>query len=270
MNTTTSRCAFTSPRLRNDFHSSLGQIAGPYRWRRRSWVSAVLAAVLVSLAGGAHAASYCREAPTTSASMSYGAPSNGRVEGAEKFDDTEFARILPDRHRARCLFWGTKRLVRAIARAGESVARQLPGSPPLGVGNIGRARGGGISFSRSHHAGRDADLAFYFLDRAGKPVAATDLRIVDGRLSGLDVPRTWTLVAALLEDDSIEVQRLFVSRSIKQALLEEGRRRAVSESTLAKATRALHQPSDAPPHDDHLHLRIRCSAAEARVGCREG
>jgi len=53
---------------------------------------------------GAHAASFCQETPTTSASMSYGTPAKGRVAGAEKFIDSPAARVLPDRHRARCLW----------------------------------------------------------------------------------------------------------------------------------------------------------------------
>ena len=78
--------------------------------------------------------------------MSYGTPSKGRVAGAEKFIDSAAARVLPDRHRARCLWWGTQRLVRALAGAGAVVAQKHPGSPPLGIGNIGRARGGAIPF----------------------------------------------------------------------------------------------------------------------------
>jgi penicillin-insensitive murein endopeptidase len=30
------------------------------------------------------------------------------------------------------------------------------------------------------------------------------------------------------------------------------------------------QPTDSLPHDDHLHLRIACSAEEAQAGCSGG
>ncbi len=202
--------------------------------------------------------------------MSYGTPSKGRVAGAEKFIDSPAARVLPDRHRARCLWWGTQRLVRALAGAGAVVARKHPGSPPLGIGNIGRARGGAIPFSHSHQAGRDADIAFYLLDGNSQPVAATDLVTIPDDLRGLDIPRTWTLVETLVEDTSIDIRWLFVSNAIRRALLVEGKRAGASERTLGKVDAALHQPSDAPPHDDHLHVRIRCTAVEARNGCRDG
>lgn len=124
-------------------------------------------------------------------------------------------------------------------------------------------------FSRSHHAGRDADLGFYLIDSDGKPVAAADLTRIDSSLRGLDVPRTWMLVAALLEDNSIDIEWLFVSENIKRALILEAKERGASDGRIKRATKTLHQPSDAPPHDDHLHLRIRCTAAETRGVCRD-
>ena len=42
-----------------------------------------------------------------------------------------------------------------------------------------------------------------------------------------------------------------------------------SNGRLEGAAQVLHQPTDAPPHDDHLHLRLRCTETEGRAGCRE-
>ena len=36
---------------------------------------------------------------------------------------------------------------------------------------------------------------------------------------------------------------------------------------ISRASEVLHQPSDAPPHDDHFHLRIRCTADERKADC---
>jgi penicillin-insensitive murein endopeptidase len=222
-------------------------------------------------------ASFCDERPSAGASASRGSHSTGSLDGGAQLRETDTARVLTRRHRARCLAWGTERLVRALESAGARVAQEHPGSPALGVGNIGRPRGGPIrAYSRSHHAGRDADLAFYFVDDAGAPVAVDDLVRVDALLRGttadgkpvrLDVARTWTLVATLLEDDTIDVRWLFVSIAIKDALLTHAVSVHTPKRTLARAREALHQPSDAPPHDDHVHVRIRCTAAEAARGC---
>lgn len=209
--------------------------------------------------------SYCDEQPSKGASTSIGSPSNGRVEGAWKLEDTKHARVMPARHKERCLSWGTKRLVQALQRAAKRVSAEHPDGFPLGVGNIGRARGGPIrDYSSSHQAGRDVDLAFYLQGRA-----ADDLVKIDDDLAGLDVARTWTLARALLEDTSIDVKWMFVSPAIKRALLEEAKRTQTPARIVKKAREVLHQPSDAPPHDDHLHLRIRCTAVERRGGCRD-
>lgn len=203
------------------------------------------------------AASFCTEAPTKSPSRSVGRASNGSLEGGVAITESESLRVLPKRHKARCLVFGTERLVRALEAAAAKV-----GGQPLGVGDLSRARGGSIApLSRSHQSGRDADLAFYALKGP-----LDDLEAL--RPGELDVARQWRLVAALLEDPSIDVRWMFVSEPIRAALLAEGERVKADPATLVRARRVLHQPSDAPPHDDHLHLRIACSPDEAAAGCR--
>ncbi len=89
----------------------------------------------------------------------------------------------PMRHKARRLWWGTPRLIAAIERAGREVKRSVKGSPELGVGNIGRPRGGSLApYSQSHQAGRDCDLTFYRHDENG-PAAAVDPEHFDGGLT---------------------------------------------------------------------------------------
>ena len=129
-----------------------------------------------------------------------------------------------------------------------------------------------LPLSRSHQSGRDADLAFYALEGT-KPAPAEDLLRFDAELEAegglkLDVRRQWRLVQALLEDETITVRWMFVSEAIRKALLAEAERAGAAKATLARAREVLHQPSDAPPHDNHLHLRITCNAEEAAAGCR--
>ena len=228
----------------------------------------ILAMLMVTL--GAEP-SFCDERPSAGSPASRGRPAKGRVEGAVALTETGAVRVLPRRHRARCLSWATPRLIGAIERAGREVQKAFPDSPALGVGNLGRARGGSLSlYSHSHQAGRDGDLAFYVLDEQG-PVAAEDLvRFDDDGRSGalrFDVARNWALVAALMGDESIEVKWVFVSSALRDALLAYARKAKAPRSVVAAAERVLHQPSDAPPHDDHFHLRIRCTQAERDEGC---
>lgn len=208
------------------------------------------------------------------ASRSVGRPARGRLEGGVPFEDAAAARLLPRRHAARGLNYGTQRLVEALHRAGAAVREALPDSPPLGVGNISAPQGGPIPrYSRSHQSGRDADLAFYQLDTARRPVAAEDLGAFDRRGRALrdgahfDVERTWLLVRALLTDPTIDVQWLFISRPLKALLLAQAHALDEPRELLERAGRILHQPTDSSPHADHLHLRIRCNAEERALGC---
>lgn len=234
----------------------------------------ILSIALLTLAV-APAKTFCDETPSKGPSRSIGSPAHGELEGGVALTESDAVRVLPKRHKRRCLSYGTDRLVHAIESAAKAVAKAHPGSAPLGVGDIARARGGELlAYSHSHQAGRDADLAFYLVDGEGKPVAVEDLvKLDDDGKAGelrLDAPRTWALVRALLEDRSIEVRWLFVSSALKGLLLAEGERTHAPKELLKRAGDLLHQPSDAPPHDDHLHLRIRCTAAEREGGCHDG
>lgn len=230
--------------------------------------------LLIMLAAGEP--TFCDERPTKDAPASRGRPAKGRVEGAVPLTETSAVRVLPERHRERCLSWATPRLIGALERAGREVQKAVPDSPALGVGNLGRARGGSLSpyspYSHSHQAGRDGDLAFYALDARG-PVALEDLERFDAALGSkdgklrFDVVRNWALVAALLSDESIELRWIFVSDSLRDAVLAQARKSKASPVLIAAAAKVLHQPSDAPAHDDHFHVRIRCTRDERADGC---
>lgn len=221
------------------------------------------------------ASQFCHEQPSEAAhSLSLGRPAEGRLQGAVALIDSATARVLPHRHAARCLRFGTARLVHALHEASARVQQLIPHTPPLGVGDLARAQGGPIlPYSRSHQSGRDADVGFYAHSPDGRPVVANDLlrftqrlRTIDGTAM-FDVQRNWQLVRALLEAPDIEVQWLFVAPFIVQALLREAERDGAPSSLLSRARALLHQPSDAKLHDDHLHIRIRCNDAERLAGC---
>jgi penicillin-insensitive murein endopeptidase len=229
-------------------------------------------AAMMMLALGAEP-TFCDERPTAGTPASRGRPAKGRVDGAVELTETTAVRVLPKRHKGRCLSWATPRLIGAIERAGREVQKTYPDSSPLGVGNLGRPRGGSLApYSHSHQAGRDGDLAFYVLDAQG-PVALEDLERFDAQLRSkdgalrFDVPRNWALVSALLGDESIELKWVFVSNALRDALLAHARRSKAAASLIAAAEKVLHQPSDAPPHDDHFHVRIRCTKDERDDGC---
>ena len=231
-------------------------------------MTAALLALLVAAEPG-----FCDQRPTKGPSRSVGAPSKGSLEGGKALEDSTDARVLPRRHKARCLNYGVARLVDALAHAGQSVRAAYPGSPPLGVGDLAQAKGGPIPpYSRSHQAGRDVDLAYYAVDASGAPLPVDDLWKAKGLTDGtrhFDLERNWALVVALASNPSVEVRWIFVSDELRAALLAEGAKEKAAPALISRAEAVLHQPSDAPPHDDHFHLRIRCTAEERAAGCRD-
>lgn len=207
-------------------------------------------------------------------SVSLGSTSRGELENAASLPPEGEHYEIIDKHRQRGLRWGTEEIVDALRRAAADVADQYPGST-MRVGNIGRKHGGDIAWSNSHNSGRDADLAF-FARRAsdGKRLPTPGLVgfDADGEAIGepglvFDVPRNWALVESLLTHPDIGIQWLFISNALKEKLLDYARRQGKSESLIRRAKHALHQPSDAPPHNNHLHLRITCAEQDRLEGC---
>ena len=63
---------------------------------------------------------------------------------------------------------------------------------------------------------------------------------------------------ALLTDEEIEVQWIFVSAGLKARLLEWALENESDQQVLEQAASILRQPGDSAPHDDHFHVRIYC------------
>ena len=193
--------------------------------------------------------------------------------------------VIPALWRARNARYGTDELTDAIARAARRVRREYPGGT-LGVADLSVRGGGASPLHRSHNNGRDADLIWYAVDARDRPVAPADAmprygpdlvarapRPTDGVVFGpfsprrFDVRRNWALVRALLQDPFIDVQYLFCNERLKQLMLEHARSIGEDVDLLDRAVALLHQPGDSLPHDDHLHLRIFCSATDRVYGC---
>jgi penicillin-insensitive murein endopeptidase len=105
--------------------------------------------------------------------------------------------------------YGTGETVQFIVAAIEAVEARFPGSPRLIVGDLSRRDGGKLNRHRSHQAGRDVDLGFYYLRGEVSDFA-------NARVKELDVARTWALVRALITET--DVDRVFVDRSIISVL----------------------------------------------------
>jgi penicillin-insensitive murein DD-endopeptidase len=179
--------------------------------------------------------------------------------------------------------FGTVELVQGLVRAAAAVERASPGAP-LTVGDLAREGGGEISGHGSHRSGRDVDLLFYLRREDGEPFVPAKAIPLDPEGRGtdygdladpaddvpvrIDVTRTWGFVAALLADEAAAVQRIFIVEHLRSRLLEEARRVAAPAAVVKRFAEVTCQPRF--PHDDHMHIRVFCSAEDVAAGCVDG
>jgi penicillin-insensitive murein endopeptidase len=176
-------------------------------------------------------------------------------------------------------YWGQPALVEGIRTAARRVASELPGGPPLIVGDLSAQFGGRIARHQSHRSGRDVDLLWFVTTLDGKPIQNSSFVPLGqrgvGRIPGrgyvrLDADREWRLIRALLLSPHIDVQWLYSSSRVKGLLLEHALAAGDSPELLARAQTVMQEPLDGLPHDDHLHLRIACPPPSRARGCEGG
>jgi penicillin-insensitive murein endopeptidase len=194
--------------------------------------------------------------------------------------------VHPD-WRARGRSFAIEELVVGLRRAFAQVEQAAPGGVAY-VGDMSLRRGGDSSMHRSHESGRDVDIFFYAVNGDGNPLAnlpamlrfandgsavawssgKTGRRIRQPLPGGhLDLRRTWALVAELLSEAGVEVQWIFIHQPLAELLLQEAVQERADPALVARAREVLHQPTDAPPHDDHMHVRVFCPVQSRGFGC---
>ncbi len=237
-------------------------------------ISAAIVTVLTVLSGSpvlggskAGRGSVARVAALTPAATRYGqslgSPTDGRLIGGMRVDETSYLRILPAYGNGD-VRWGVEPLVAMLDRAARSVRRQYSDAT-LSVGHLSREGGGELDRHRSHESGRDADVGFFVRRASGRQVLETNF--VPFRADGtaptwpgafFDDAKNWALVSALLEDPEAHVTHIFVASPLRARLLAYAERIGAAEALRLRAAETMHQPRGSLPHDDHFHVRIAC------------
>jgi penicillin-insensitive murein endopeptidase len=243
---------------------------------RAHWV-AVLTAALVTIQAP-RAGAETREV----GSVSCGATNRGALAAARALPHSGEGYVAPEPWRSRGLRYGTDELVGLIERAAAQVARSTGGAL-LGVGDLSAERGGAVARHASHQSGRDVDLIYYAIDRSGDPFHP-DRHMAyfgaDGRATSaeapepvsrieerfFDLPRNWALIVALVSDPEVRVYRIFVSTRVRDWLLAYARVTAAPPEIMARVRAVLSTARDTGTHQDHLHVRIACSADDIAHG----
>jgi murein endopeptidase len=155
--------------------------------------------------------------------------------------------------------YGTGETLDFIIGAIRSVESRYPGSPRVVIGDISNPSGGRLNRHRSHQAGRDADIGFYYARGEVRDFALA-------RKRDLDLPRTWALVRSFVTET--DVDRIFVDRSIIRLLYAYAVEAGEDRSWLAEvfgraATKGLIQHERG--HKNHLHVRFYNAVAQERA-----
>lgn len=177
--------------------------------------------------------------------LSIGTPDAGLLLNPVPFPEGPYWKLREPREA-----WATDETIAFVVTAIEAVEARFPGSPRLVIGDLSDATGGRLDRHRSHQAGRDADIGFYY--RSGE---ADTFRAAKAR--DLDLPRTWALVRALVTDT--DVDRIFIDRTLVRALYEQALSEGEDRGWLADifgrtSDKGIIQHERR--HKDHLHARF--------------
>jgi len=207
-------------------------------------------------------------------SVSVGKPYGGYLVDGTRLPDRGEGFLTRDVWNQRNNRYGTDELVDLVTAVARRMATRVH-DVSIVVGDLsGPGGGGGSQFHRSHQSGRDVGLVYYMRDADGKPFEADAMHVFDqnGKArdgSGLtvDVSRTWLLVKELVTAPEACVQYIFIYEPIARLLIEHAEKANEPADIIDRARRTMHQPGDSARHDDHMHVRVYCSAADKRLGC---
>lgn len=143
------------------------------------------------------------KSPASLGSMSIGRPGSGALFNGKQMPKGKGWKIVNPRET-----WGTAETIDALVRCITIVNKKHPKTPPLRIGDISDRDGGHLVPHLSHQSGRDVDAGYYYIDKSRWYAKA-------GKRN-LDVPRTWTLIKAIITESDIE--RIFMDISIQRML----------------------------------------------------
>jgi len=188
--------------------------------------------------------------------MSIGAASRGRlINGKHLPSNKGWITRSPYRQHA------TPELISELKRAINVVRKRHPDSCRLVTGDISFPRGGPMLPHRSHQAGRDIDIGMFA--KNNRQMTHFEIMTADN----LDLAKTWTLIAALLEGGQIEY--IMVDYSIQALLYDYVKNRLrASDSYLEPIFQYPKGRTERTGiirhyggHRNHLHVRFFCPKA---------
>ncbi len=193
-----------------------------------------------------------KDDPASLGSISIGPPNRGALfNGVQMPQGERWA--LTDPANA----YGTRESVDQLIRCIDAVHEKYPKSPKMYVGHFSARRGGRLKPHKSHQAGRDVDVSYYYT------TGSTWYQLANAK--NLDRPRTWAFVKALLTRADVEMVLIdtSVQKLLRDYAISAGENRAfVDRAFQVDGEKTGFAPiRHARGHADHIHIRFRSPEA---------
>ncbi len=186
--------------------------------------------------------------------MSLGPPNGGRLFNGIRMPDGE-RWTLTDPGNA----YGTQETIDSIVKAIDKVHAAYPnGTHKVIVGHISSKNGGRLKPHKSHQAGRDVDLSYFYNEKKTWYTVAND--------KNLDKDRSWAFIRAFVEDPNVEM--ILVDSSIQRLLREHALKKGEDPAFVdrvfqfgGKSKRPIIR--HVRGHATHIHVRFFSPNAQA-------
>jgi LysM repeat protein/murein endopeptidase len=185
--------------------------------------------------------------------ISIGAPNRGLLFNGVRMPDSEYWTFTDPGHA-----YGTQETVDSIARAIEKVNQKHKDTPKTVIGHLSAKGGGYLKPHKSHQAGRDVDLSYFYTSNVGWYAYATD--------KNLDRLRTWTFVKAFLEDPNTEM--VLIDTSVQRLLYDYALAQNEDKAFLDRVFQVSGKSAQplirhVKGHQTHIHVRFFSPSAQA-------
>jgi LysM repeat protein len=189
-------------------------------------------------------------------SISVGLNEAGRLINGVHLEPTDVLNVVAPEY-AYC----TQEAADFVALAARTVRDQFPDSDALRIGHIGAKEGGYLRPHKSHQAGRDVDLGFYY------PPGMDIRHIAQKRELAMDIPTNWALIKAFITktDVSVILVDKKVQARLKDYALKIGEDKTWLEKLFNNGNASL--VKHARRHRDHFHVRFYAGRSQ-ELGAR--
>ncbi len=153
----------------------------------------------------------------------------------------------------------------AILLMAEQTKKFIPGGY-LAVGDISKEKGGTLGSHKSHTNGLDVDVAYYFKNKSFLGYFTSAVVVGKNTHGDFMVDEQWRLFKSLVKTQMVD--RIFIHKVLKKSFCEAAIKSGeLTKDTNSLAAETLRRLIIDPAHDNHFHLRLKCSKSQPR--CRQ-